>query len=201
MTDAPNLWLFIGPFALAAALPGPAQGALVAQVLARGGHSSLPFAFGMMLGTAIWLSAAVFGLAAIAFRFESAFVLIKWLGVVYLLFVSYQLWRSDPSIAAPQLRKAGRLLAGMAVTLGNPKAVVFFGAVLPHAFDLSSLSAGQAAVIIGIGLTVDSLVQLSYVAMASRLRHLFTVPSRVRVANRSFAGLMAGSAMLIAARR
>lgn len=54
MMDLGTIWFFIIPFALAAALPGPAQGALVAQVLTRGGGASIPFLIGMMAGNAFW---------------------------------------------------------------------------------------------------------------------------------------------------
>ena len=54
MMDLGTIWFFIIPVALAAALPSPAQGALVAKVLTRGGGASIPFLIGMMAGNAFW---------------------------------------------------------------------------------------------------------------------------------------------------
>ena len=54
MMDLGTSWFFIIPFALAAALPGPAQGALIAQVLSRGGAASVSFLIGMVAGNAFW---------------------------------------------------------------------------------------------------------------------------------------------------
>jgi threonine/homoserine/homoserine lactone efflux protein len=122
------IWFFVVPFALAAALPGPAQGALVAKVLAHGGASTSPFVTGMVMGNAVWLLAAIFGLSTLALRFESTFLVVKWLGVAYLVFIAWNLWRAQPDAAAGALPQDQRgLLAGAALTLGNPKAVVFRG--------------------------------------------------------------------------
>ncbi|HEV7369717.1 LysE family translocator [Arenibaculum sp.] len=201
MIDLAALWLFVVPFALAAAIPGPAQGALIAQVLSRGGASSVPFLLGMVSGNAVWLCAAVFGLSALALRFEGVFLAVKWLGVGYLVFVAWMLWRSRPDGRAEAPRAGGGgLLAGAAITLGNPKAVVFFGAVLPHVFDMTALSGPQIAIILALGLLIDLSVQAAYLAAASKARAFVRSPGRMRVVNRTAAGLMMGSAALIASR-
>ncbi|WP_414815836.1 LysE family translocator [Rhizobium sp. IY2] len=104
-------------------------------------------------------------------------------------------------MASRRRRAAKRgLLAGMLLTLGNPKAVVFFGAVLPQAFDLTALSVSQIAVIVALGLAIDLGVQVAYLMVAARARAFIRSPRQMRAVNRSAAGLMAGSAALIAMR-
>ena len=61
---------FIVPFAIAAVFPGPAQGVLIARAVSHGGTSGLPFVMGMVTGNLIWLAAAMFGLSAVALRYE-----------------------------------------------------------------------------------------------------------------------------------
>src|SRR3546814_11427010 len=84
----------------------------------------------MWLGGAIWLSLAVWGLAAVAESLHLLFTVIKYLGVAYLLYLAWRMWFAPLEIGAealPQSRSAGRLFAaGMAVTLGNPKIMVFY---------------------------------------------------------------------------
>jgi threonine/homoserine/homoserine lactone efflux protein len=202
MIELSSIWLFVVPFALAAALPGPAQGALIAQVLSRGGASTLPFVIGMVAGNAVWLLAAIFGLSALAMRFETAFIAVKWLGVAYLLFIAWKLWTANgASQEVPSSSSSSRgLLAGALLTLGNPKAVVFFGAVLPHAFDLTTLSVCEAMVILALGVMVDLMVQSIYLLAATQARAFVRSPRSMKLVNRSSAGLMAGSAALIASR-
>jgi threonine/homoserine/homoserine lactone efflux protein len=202
MVSLSGLWLFVIPFAIAAALPGPAQGALIAQVLTRGGRATLPFVLGMMLGNALWLCAAIFGLSALALRFEPAFVAIKWLGAAYLLCIAWKLWRA-PAVAAsaePPRANDGGAISGALLTLGNPKAVVFFGSILPHAFDMTALTAGETALIIALGIAIDLTVQAGYLMVAARARRFIRSPRHMRLVNRSAAGLMATSAGAIAAR-
>jgi threonine/homoserine/homoserine lactone efflux protein len=201
MTSLSGLWLFVIPFAIAAALPGPAQGALIAQVLTRGGRATLPFILGMVMGNALWLCAAIFGLSALALRFEPAFVAVKWLGVAYLLFIAWNLWKALATAAdtEPSRSKSGTV-SGALLTLGNPKAVVFFGSILPHAFDMTALTGGEIALIIALGVAIDLMVQASYLAVASRARRFIRSPRHMRLVNRSAAGLMATSAGVIVAR-
>src|SRR4051794_31582358 len=122
MTGLGSIWLFIVPFTLAAALPGPAQGALIAQALTRGSVACLPFVIGMVVGNAAWLLAAMLGLSALATQFEPVFVAVKWLGVAYLLFIAWKLWTASATTGnEPSLWPRNRdLLAGALLTLGNP---------------------------------------------------------------------------------
>jgi threonine/homoserine/homoserine lactone efflux protein len=199
MTHA-DIWFFVVPFTIAAAVPGPVQGTLVAQILARRGAIA-PFVAGIVLGNSLWLAAAMFGLAAVAVRVAVVFVVVKWLGVLYLVFVAWKLWTSDPSVVSVRRIAEPGMLAGVALTLGNPKAVVFFSAVLPQAFDMTRLSLAQAPLILGLGLLIDLTVQTAYVIAATRARALIRSPRHLRAVNRSAAGVMFGSAALIASRR
>ena len=196
-----NIWLFLIPFAIAAALPGPAQGALFARVVSRGAASASTFIIGMVSGNAVWLLAAIFGLSALAVRFATVFVVIKWLGVLFLLYMAWRLWRSDGNRAAQQPERSGSgFIAGAFLTLGNPKAMVFFGAVLAQAFDMTALSGGQIALILALGIAVDFSVQLFYLMLARQTRSFISSPQRVRIADRTAAAMMAGCAGAIAAK-
>lgn len=193
-----NLWLFVIPFAVAAALPGPAQAALLARALQSGGRGSLPFAAGMVAGNAAWLLTAMLGLSALALQFEAAFIAVKWAGVGYLFFVAWQMWTADAATATHGGTGAGGALGGLLLTLGNPKAVVFFGAVLPHAFDMSLLSVPQMLFVLALGVSIDAAVQGAYLWAAARSRAF--VASRPKLVNRGAATVIGGSATLIAAR-
>ncbi|WP_225781731.1 LysE family translocator [Xenophilus sp. Marseille-Q4582] len=195
-----NLSLFLVPFLVAAALPGPAQGTFVATVLARGRASALPFVSGMVAGNAVWLVAAIAGLASLALRYEMLFLTVKWIGVAYLLFVAWKLWTSPVSLELADGRKPGGFLAGAALTLGNPKAAVFFGAILPQAFDLTALSFAQAALIVAVGVAVDFAVQGTYLLAATKARRFITTPRHLKAVNRSAAVMICGCAALIARR-
>ncbi|WP_296229162.1 LysE family translocator [Ralstonia sp. UBA689] len=195
-----NIWFFVIPYLIASALPGPAQGSMVAHVIARGRASALSFVVGMVSGNAIWLVATILGLATLALRFASVFVVVKWLGVLYLLFVAWKLWTSDPASGESRETRSKGFLAGALLTLGNPKAVVFFGAVLPQAFDLSALSMTEALCIVAMGVVIDLSMQSFYLVAALKARKLITAPRHMRLVNRAAAALIGGCALLIAKR-
>lgn len=203
MNDMNSIWLFIIPFAVAAAIPGPAQGALIGHVLSRGGRASVPFIVGMVLGNAVWLIVATLGLAALALRFEAIFIAVKWLGIAYLVFVAWKLWSADSLQAPPASSQSVRrgILTGSFLTLSNPKAVLFFGAVLPHAFDMTALSWSEMGLIAALGIAIDLTVQLAYLAAASKVRNAVRSPKAMKRVNRTSAGLMAGCAGWLALSR
>jgi len=196
-----SIWLFVVPFFVAAALPGPAQGTLVANVLAGGKASALPFILGMVVGNSVWLIATIFGLASLALRYQSLFVAVKWAGVAYLLYIAWRLWSAPVAAASPSTEPNHKgLLAGALLTLGNPKAVVFFGAILPQAFSLGALSIPQALLIVGIGALIDLSVQSAYLVAASKARGLVSKPERIRAVNRGAASMIFGCALVVGGR-
>ncbi|QGZ42859.1 threonine/homoserine/homoserine lactone efflux protein [Pseudoduganella flava] len=195
-----TIWFFIIPFVIAAALPGPAQGTMIATVMARGRASAVSFVTGMVIGNSIWLIATIFGLASIALRYEALFVAVKWCGVAYLLFIAWKLWTAPVDAADGTAQKPKGFAAGMLLTLGNPKAVVFFGAILPQAFDLSALSFGDALLIVALGAALDTAVQSAYLLGVLKARRVFGKPVHMRRVNRVAASLIGGCALLVARR-
>lgn len=174
---------------------------MIARVLTCGSASAIPFIAGMVSGNACWLLAAIFGLSALAVRFATVFVVIKWLGIVYLLYVAWRLWSANPAQAEQTPRRTGDgFLPGALLTLGNPKAMVFFGAVLPQAFDMTALSAPQIGTILVLAVGIDFAMQSMYLLLARRARKAITSPQHMRVVNRSAAGMITGCTALIAAR-
>ena len=139
-----SLLIFAGALFVAAGSPGPSIAALVARVISKGFRDVLPFLLAMWIGEAIWLSLAVFGLAVVAQTFHLAFVIVKWVGVAYLVYLAWKMWTAPVAVREGELPRedspARLFLAGMAVTLGNPKIMMFYLALLPTIIDLASVT-------------------------------------------------------------
>ena len=90
--DHTGLFVFATALFVAAASPGPGIAAIVARVLGRGVRGAGPFAAGVALGDVVWLSLAVGGLAVLAQAVQPVFLVIKWIGVAYLLYLAWQMW-------------------------------------------------------------------------------------------------------------
>ncbi len=199
-----TLLVFAGALMMAAGSPGPSIAALVARVLSRGAKDVLPFLAAMWIGEGIWLTCAVLGLAAIAETFHAAFVAIKWFGVAYLLYLAWKMWfaPTDTGDAAlPEARSGLKLFfAGLTVTLGNPKIMMFYVALLPAIIDLGAVTLVGWVELVVTMFVVLVAIDLAWVFLASRARAFLKSPRAVRIANRVSAGTMAGAAAAIAAR-
>lgn len=200
-----SLLLFATALFVAAGSPGPSIAALVARVVARGHREVLPFLAAMWVGEAIWLSLAVWGMAALAQSFHPAFVAVKWLGVLYLAFLAWKMWRApaklDTDTAAPAAAAPWRMFAaGLAVTLGNPKIMMFYVALLPTMIDLHAMTLPGWASLVGVMLAVLVVIDVAWMIAAAQARRLLRSEAAVRLANRMSAGLMIGAAAAIAVR-
>jgi threonine/homoserine/homoserine lactone efflux protein len=199
-----TLLVFAGALMMAAGSPGPSIAALVARVLARGARDVFPFLAAMWIGEGIWLTCAVLGLAAIAESFHTVFVAIKWFGVAYLLYLAWKMWfapTDTDEATLPEARSGLKLFfAGLTVTLGNPKIMMFYVALLPAIIDLGAVTLVGWAELVVTMFVVLVAIDLAWVFLASRARLFLKSPRAVRIANRVSAGTMAGAAAAIAAR-
>jgi len=195
------LVIFAGALVVAAASPGPGILALVARVLSVGFANAVPFAIGLALGDLVWLAAAVLGLAVLAHTLYGAFVAIKFAGAAYLLYLAYRMWTApvepDTIQAAPQ-RRGGLFFAGLSVTLGNPKVVAFYVALLPSLIDLTHVGIVGYLELAVLCLAVLTIVLGAYALAAARARALFRSRRAIRVFNRTGSALMAGAAVAVA---
>lgn len=199
------LLLFASALFLAAGSPGPSVAALVARVLTRGYRDVLPFIAAMWIGEAIWLCCAVGGLSVIASSFQPLFAAIKWIGIAYLLYLAWKMWFGEENLpqdtALPHRRSGFNMfLTGLALTLGNPKIMVFYAALLPSLIDLSSVGWLGLGELLIVMLAVLAFVDLAWVFFASKARRLLRSTRSVRLANRASATSMAGAAAVLAVR-
>lgn len=198
-----NLLVFALALILAAGTPGPSIAALVARVLTHGLREVLPFLAAMWLGEVLWLGCAVAGLAVLARTFGVVFIAVKLIGVAYLLYLAWRMWFAPTQVAAdamPTGRTAWRLFGtGLAITLGNPKIMVFYLALLPTIVDLNHIGTVAWLELTAVTLAVLISVDLAWALLAVRARRLLTSRKAVRIANRTSAAMLAGAAAVIAA--
>ncbi|HEX2653967.1 MAG TPA: LysE family translocator [Xanthobacteraceae bacterium] len=203
--DPAALVLFATALLIAVASPGPGITALVARVLGRGLDGVVAFAAGLILGDLLWLTVAILGLAVIAQTFHGVFIMIKYAGAAYLLWLAYKLWTSPVQARTietevPKERRFRSFLGGLAVTLGNPKVMTFYLALLPSLLDLSQVNTIGYAELCGIVVATLSLVFACYIGLAERARTMLRSARALQFVNRGSGALMAGAAVTIASR-
>jgi threonine/homoserine/homoserine lactone efflux protein len=196
---------YAGALAIAAAIPGPGVTALVARALGSGFRSSLAMSLGLICGDLTYLTAVVLGLALVAQTFGTVFLVIKWLGVAYLAFLAWTFWTSGITPENIEARKGkGGLftsfLAGLTVTLGNPKTMIFYLALTPTLVDLRTITVADYGILAVVTVLVLLVVLVPYLALAAKARWLLKTPRALRTLNRTAAVFMAGAAAAIASR-
>jgi threonine/homoserine/homoserine lactone efflux protein len=116
----------------------PGTGVLytLAAALSRGSRASVAAAFGCTLGIVPHIAAAMLGLAAVLHTSALAFAALKWLGVIYLLFMAWQALRERGALKVDgqvDARSAAKVIVtGFLINILNPKLSIFFLAFLPQ---------------------------------------------------------------------
>ncbi|PYE86710.1 LysE family translocator [Phyllobacterium leguminum] len=196
---------YSGALAVAAAIPGPGVTALVARALGSGFRSSLFMAFGLVIGDLTYLTATVSGLALLAQAFGTAFLILKWMGVAYLAWLAWTFWTSGITAEKIEAKKASggafsSFLAGLLVTLGNPKTMIFYLALTPTLVDLQHITLFDYGVLAVCTIIVLLVVLVPYLMLAAKARLLLQAPRALKRLNRTAAAFMAGAAATIAMR-
>jgi threonine/homoserine/homoserine lactone efflux protein len=192
--------------AIAAAIPGPGVTALVARALGSGFRSALAMSFGLVVGDLTYLTAVVLGLALVAQTFGTVFLVIKWLGVAYLAWLAWSFWKSGITPETVEARKGkgglfASFLAGLTVTLGNPKTMIFYLALTPTLVDLRTITFADYAILAALTVVVLLVVLVPYLALAAKARWFLKTPRALKALNRTAAAFMAGAALAIASRQ
>lgn len=204
MTLSSTIGLAIAMFVLAAT-PGPGVFATVSRSLVSGFFRSLALIAGIVAGDILFLLMAVFGLAVIARVLGEFFLVVRVGGGLYLIWLGWRMWRAEPQIGglngnADRRSHRQNFVAGLVITLGNPKVILFYIGFLPTFMDLSRLSSADVALAAAVVATVLASVLAAYSYLAHRTRQLFSGPVAGRRLNRAAGSVMMGTGAVLASR-
>lgn len=203
--DLLTLLAFTIAYVVAVLVPGPGVAAIVARALGGGFLSAVPMIVGILVGDLIYLVFALFGLAAIATYFGAVFVIVRWAGALYLLYIAWKFWTAKPGAEqlGPRTKEhwSRTFFAGFALTMGNPKTIVFYLALLPTVVPLDKpISALGFTELTAIVVVVLLAIGCGYAALAAWAREFFTSPRAIRRLNRIAGVIMASAAAFVVAR-
>ena len=173
--------------------PGPGVLYTLAAGLSRGSRPSVVAAFGCTLGIVPHLAAAALGLAALLHASATAFDLVKYAGVAYLLYLAWQAWHERGTLqvdGATDRRSSLRVATdGILINILNPKLSLFFVAFLPQfiaADDPQPLT--QMVLLSSVFMAMTFVVFIGYGVFAATLReHVIARPRVMTWLHRSFA--------------
>jgi homoserine/homoserine lactone efflux protein len=196
---------FIAASAIMIALPGPSVLLTVAHGISYGWKRALSTVAGATAGIAVQLAVAAVGLSALLRDVAAAFEAIRWLGVAYLAFLGLRMVaRPGGAIEAGAPGGGTRSLfaQGLAVTVPNPKSLVFIAAFLPQFIDAGRPIAPQLVAIVPTFLAIAFSVTSIWALAAGKAGRLLANPRAARAGGRAAGVLMlAAGAGLALARR
>ena len=189
MTISPtDLALYAGAVMILFLTPGPVWVALIARAMSGGFHAAWPLALGVVVGDVLWPILAILGVTWVVSSFAGLMAVLKFVAVGVFLWMGWILIRNaGKSIAADsRLTRPGMwagFVAGLAVILGNPKAILFYMGVLPGFFDLTRVTLPDIAAICAVSLLVPLLGNLTLAAFVDRARALLKSPTALKRIN------------------
>jgi len=157
-------------------IPGPAVLIVISTTLQRGRARGLAAAVGILTGNALYFLLSAAGVVALLVASYQAFTIVKWAGAAYLAFLGLRsLFSPEPPPTAKETgnaegRKRAAFSSGFVTQVANPKAIVFFVAILPQFVDPHRNLAAQIAILTITSLFVELGVLSAYIIATNRLR-------------------------------
>lgn len=187
-----------------AVTPGPGVFAVVAKSMAKGARASVSLCIGMVMSDIVYLVMACFGLAAIASTWESVFLVIRYVGAAYLIYLGWKMWVSPISGSSTgftefeQKSEAASFIQGFMISASNPKVILFYIAFLPTFMDLTVLS-GFDIVIAAVLAFTALMLGISLISVsASQARRLMKSERSMKRLNRTSGGIMVSAGAFLA---
>jgi len=203
MPDTPLYLAFIAATAALMLIPGPNVALIVAGSIRFGPRLGLATVAGTSSAILVQLILTVLGLSAMLGLLAGWFEALRWLGVAYLVFLGIRQWRADPApieTAPPPPGSAAALYGrGFAVSLANPKTLLFYGAFFPQFISPDAAALPQSLVLAATFLALAILIDSGWAVLAGRAR--FALARHGRLRNRLSGGLLIGAGIGLALAR
>jgi threonine/homoserine/homoserine lactone efflux protein len=194
---------------LTAATPGPAVLLALRNGATRGFRAGFFSTLGNQLGLVLLAGASILGLGVILHTSAWLFTLVKWVGAAYLVVLGTRMLLarggmeldSTDSGEAPPASDAQMLRLGLWVSLTNPKAILFFGALFPQFVHTDQALLPQFATLVSLSICASVSCLLTYVWLASRARRWLQRPRAALWINRLAGSVFIGFGLVLAGLR
>lgn len=169
--------LYSGALLVLFLTPGPVWVALVARAMSGGFHSAWPLALGVAVGDVVWPLLAILGISWVVSVYADFILVLRWVAsLTFLAMGGLIIWSRERTVASDsRLTRPGMwagFVAGVAVILGNPKAILFYMGVLPGFFDVGRLAWQDIALVCLLSVLVPlagNFVMAGFIGQARRL--------------------------------
>ncbi len=193
--NATTWWLFAGTETVLCLTPGPAVLLVLSSALRAGTRKSVFSNLGILAANTVYFVLSAAGVGTLLMASFDLFSVIKWIGAAYLVFIGLRALFGKThvlSAAGPsrEMRPWRMFTDGFILQASNPKAIVFFTALLPQFVDPRAPIAPQMTVLALTSIVIEFTVLLSYAAAAGRATEIARRPRYAAWTNRIAGGLL-----------
>ena len=158
-----------------AVTPGVGVAATLSCAVSKGFKSASLLVAGIVLGDIVYLLAAIYGLGFVAKSFGEFFIVLRYIGGLYLIYLGYKIWSSKSSVKVDKIGLKSNFIGGFLITLSNPKVILFYLSFLPAFINLQNLSTLDTIfIVLTVAITL-ALVLLAYAFMAIKVKGAFNL--------------------------
>ncbi len=201
-----TIWLtYLGVIIALIAIPGPSSLLITLHGYKYGLKKTNSTIVGNVLGSFILMAISSTGLSALLSTSETLFLITKYLGAAYLIFLGIKTWRNSAMdnninpVSAPRVESTFTIFKqGFFTGVSNPKDLLFFAALFPAFLSPQQPLLVQLSILMLTWLVVDYLMKVLYVMVGKRLKDKFSNPNFLRNFNRFTGSLFFGFGILIA---
>jgi threonine/homoserine/homoserine lactone efflux protein len=185
-----------------AIVPGPAVFAIIARSFSSGKLQAFYMTVGIVLGDYVFIVLALFGLSALAEIMGTAFFIIKYLSAAYLIWLGVKLLCAKKSSINIEVSKNSSLtsnfLTGLFLTIGNPKAILFYVGFFPAFINVSEVTFYDTSLIMLAATLAFGSVNMCYSLLAVKAKSTFRSPNSATVINKTAGTIMVSTGFLVA---
>ncbi|PSU23153.1 homoserine/homoserine lactone efflux protein [Photobacterium kishitanii] len=198
-----DIWLtFLCAAILLSLIPGAGAISTMSNTIKHGFKTTLVGNLGLQTGNLINIIIVGAGLGALLAESETAFSVIKWGGVFYLIYLGYQKFQEAGTINLDQANSVtasySRLFTkAVIVNITNPKSIMFLVALLPQFLTPTGSHWYQLTILGSTMITVDLVVMIGYSLLATRLMRIVKDARRMKLQNQIFGSLFIGAGALL----
>jgi len=196
-----NSLALVGAMFLLAASPGPGLFAVISRALANGFSHASVMVMGLILGDIIYVLMAIYGLNAAASIMGDFFIIVKYIGGIYLIYLGYKIWSSEvkelDNDDSSEISWSSNFFSGLFITLGNPKVIIFYLGFLPVFMNLEVLTTIDVILVVFIVTITLAVVILTYAYLAAKSKKLFKSKKSMKKLNKISGGVMMGAGGLL----
>ncbi len=195
------LGVFIPTFFFVSITPGMCMTLALSLGMSIGYKRTLWMMIGELIGVGAVAVASVVGIAAVMLKYPWIFVVFKFIGASYLLYLGIQLWRSKGKLAisdnleqVPTNNDWDLVIQGFVTAIANPKGWAFMISLLPPFVDQNQALIPQLTFLVGIIMISEFVCMTLYATGGKGLKRALGQAKNVRLMNRVAGTLMVGVA-------